>query len=948
MDPITAFIIETIITIALSYAAATIAARTQDHDRQADRKFGVRGTTTLGDTQPASFIIGRYATPGHRLYPRMTWGNANGTPNEFLVDVIGVSMLPVRGLVRMFVDGEAVTLLTGEEDATLGFPVEEYRDDDDVDHLWIKFYDGTQTTADSYLLAKFGSDANYPWQSDMIGRGVSYFIATARVNRELFPGAPDYKAEIDGITLSDPRGDNAHDNPIVAIRNILRGISYGSQWLFGPQKITDYALPSANWEPEMDKCDALVTLADFSTEKRFRCGMEVTVDTEPHLAIGELLKAASARIAEIGGIYKVLVAEPNSPVFSFTDEDIIVSEGQSYEPFPGLENTNNGVTATYPEPEAAWEMKEAPPLYDTSLEADDDSRRLVMSTAFKAVPFPFQVQRLMKAMKEEARRFRRHSFTGRPEWWEYEPLDAVQWTSDRNGYEDKLFVLSGIEDRTDAFQVVACYEQDPDDYSWTSDDQKAYSYTPIKPPRPAAQTAYGFSVEKVTSTDSNGNPRRAGIRCRFQSGLADIGATAVVVRLQSSQVIVYGPVILPYNRKSDDPYHDLFANAILPGQTYEVQGTYMPITPNRRMIESSWLSVTTDDLRYGNEDIAASVLAQLKYHEDELDRVRRIHAVALAEAMAAKGEDVIVNAETARRSFAVLAKAEANAAAIVVEAVARVAADEAEALLRVALEADVSDNTAAIVLEALTRATETGANAALIAAVSTRTNNVSASGYLHMVSQSPSAGWNVRVALGMSLTADGTRYTGGFFGELKSDGTVRLALVGNQVVIMNQSGTINALFDGTGTYINTARIVNLTVDNLVSNAISNFGKASLSTDSVNTGRACQVDFTQGASGAIGVAVGIVQCGDLGGSWSGTVSVTPQVNTGAGWGNLVGGQTRSVSGSATYVTETFVIVFAEAFAVSGNISFALNFTSGGSVGNFWKKAGSYLAVGVFKR
>lgn len=50
---------------------------------------------------------------------------------------------------------------------------------------WVKYYDGSQSTADPYLLAQYGSYPNRPWTSDMIGRGLCYAIVTFRHNPEV-------------------------------------------------------------------------------------------------------------------------------------------------------------------------------------------------------------------------------------------------------------------------------------------------------------------------------------------------------------------------------------------------------------------------------------------------------------------------------------------------------------------------------------------------------------------------------------------------------------------------------------------------------------------------------------------------------------------------------------------------------------------------------------------
>ncbi|MEC9342624.1 MAG: hypothetical protein VYD64_02145, partial [Pseudomonadota bacterium] len=551
--------------------------------------------------------------------------------------------------------------------------------------LWIKFLDGTQTTADAYLVDRFGADPNYPWEADMIGRGMAIAICTARLNRKMFPSVPTYRFEVDGYEMTDPRGDDEQENPVVAIRTILKGVSYGGDWFYGPQKISDYALPSANWEGEMDKCDALVTLADESTEKRFRFGMEIKVDTEPHVVIGELLKACNGRIAEIGGIYKVLVAEPNASVLSFDDEDLIVTEGQTFEPFPGLEATHNAIAATYPEPDEAWEMKEAPPLYDADLEAEDDGRRLVADTAFKAVPHALQVQRLMLAMRNEARRFRRHSFTGGPQWWEYEPLDAVSWTSARNGYASKLFLNTAIDDLDDMLQVVGLHEQDPADNDWSADDQVDYDTAPVVVGPPGPQAVNGWAVSPATIYDANGIARRPSIQVSFDGSLADIEAVLVTVRLQSSGAVVFFADI-PYGDPATGTKEVVLNGTFLPATDYEVQGELKPFA-GQETTASAWLAVTTPDVRAGLADIDAAVGALLAGYREDLDRLLQQVPAGFTQMLLEAGQSHVF-----RQSI----RAQANAleAVAATEQIARIDGDRSLAQL-VGLVSARSDGAAA-------------------------------------------------------------------------------------------------------------------------------------------------------------------------------------------------------------------------------------------------------------
>ncbi|MBV9549634.1 MAG: hypothetical protein JO256_08195, partial [Alphaproteobacteria bacterium] len=115
-----------------------------------------------GGVQPRTFIIGTGAVATPKLAYANTWGAAGKTPNAYLTLVIALSDLPVSGLSQIFVNGSAATYGSGTPDANKGYAIPEFNRAG-VDYLWVKFHDGSQTTADSWLVSQFGSDANFPY-----------------------------------------------------------------------------------------------------------------------------------------------------------------------------------------------------------------------------------------------------------------------------------------------------------------------------------------------------------------------------------------------------------------------------------------------------------------------------------------------------------------------------------------------------------------------------------------------------------------------------------------------------------------------------------------------------------------------------------------------------------------------------------------------------------------
>ncbi|MBV9548419.1 MAG: hypothetical protein JO256_01950, partial [Alphaproteobacteria bacterium] len=487
-----------------------------------------------------------------------------------------------------------------------------------VDYPWVKFHDGSQTTADSWLVRQFGSGANFPYGSDRVGYGIAYAIVTVRVNAELFSGPPQIVFVLDGVKLYDPRLDSSVGgsgsqrfaspstwaftrNPKVIEYNILRGITYGGAWAYGLQSLSAGRLPLASWFAAMNECDALVDKNGGGTEAQFRCGGEISFDKQPADVLAAINRACNGELAETGGLYETRCGAAGSATLSFSDDDIIITKPQSLDQFPGLDSLINAVTGRYPEPTAAWAMTDAPALYDADLESADGDRRLTANLDFELVPYLEQVERLMKASRDDARRFRTHTLVLPPECWgAVAPLTFVAWTSAREGYSAKLFKVTACTDSRDLDQIVTLKEVDPADYDWTpADDFKPKTVGPLTIAYPAAQAMSGFAVSAITITGADGRAK-AGIRLSWTtSGIDDVDGVQFQVAAQSDHSAI--------NLAGETDHFsagqlDISEN-ILSATAYSVRAKYRPISA-RDTSWSSWLDVTTDDVRLAAPDFA--------------------------------------------------------------------------------------------------------------------------------------------------------------------------------------------------------------------------------------------------------------------------------------------------------------------------------------------------------
>ncbi|HEX8048431.1 MAG TPA: carbohydrate binding domain-containing protein [Rhizobium sp.] len=563
--------------------------------------------------------MGSYATAGRRKYAG-SWGDDGKTPNAYFTDVIEIGSLPnyagERGLTSVWIDDQEVGVLWEEPHPDgRGYPVLQYRVGR-KDYLWIRFLDGTQSGPDAFLTAKFGAEPDRPWKSTMIGLGCQVVILTARYNTDLFSGIPAGLYQPHPVPLYDIRkdssagGNGAHrwdnratwepsSNPATMIYNLARGVYHGSEWVYGGQNIAAFSLPAANWMAAANACDAAVTLDGGSKEPAFRAGYEVQCDQQPLDVISELLKGCNGRMAEVGGIFKMLISTPGGAVYSFSDGDIVVTEEQDFQPFPSLSDTYNAIEATYPEPGEKWATKDVPGRYNADLEALDGDRRLPAQIQFPAVPFANQVQRVGLAMIQDYRRFRVHQISLPPDAYPLEPNDVVSWTSERNGYAEKKFLVVKVEPQPNFLTVVTLKEVDPADYDWHSGLQLPTAIGWIGPITPPSQPMVGWTVEPGTVKDAGGIDRRPAIRISCATDMDDVERVWVQVRLRETGAVVFDSDSTRY----EPPFSWLISGQwTLPNTDYEARGRYLPKS-NRPTEWSAWLTVKTPNVLIASGDV---------------------------------------------------------------------------------------------------------------------------------------------------------------------------------------------------------------------------------------------------------------------------------------------------------------------------------------------------------
>ena len=741
------FLLQTAVSLGVSALAKAFAGK-PDAPGAAAEAFAINGRVRTGGVVPRSFLLGPSMTAGSLAW-HTEWGKDGDTKNAYYTQVIALSDMPVKGLREWWLDGRKMTLSGSPSGrgTTKGPAALEYRDEKGKDHAWIRFHDGNQRSADSFLTTVVSPRAPRRYSRKRVGKGIAYAVVTFRVNDEMFTGFPRSKFVLDGMDLYDISKDSTRGGkgaqrwntpatwggdgdalPAVQAYNLARGIRYNGAWFYGMQGVTEARLPAAHWIAQIHKCRARVKGRGGAMEPIYRCAGEITVDSEIGSAFDALMTSCAGRMSEVGGAYKIYVGAPDAPITGFTDDDIVSLAPQTFTPFFGLSDTVNGVIATFPSPGEGYEQRSTRPLYRPDYEVQDGGRRLMTEVQLPFVPFPVQVQRLMRGEMKAARRARRHTFTLPARFQLIEPGAVVTWTSARNGYGAKQFRVDGVLDLPNCDLVVDLTEVDPTDHGSFDFDAEYDPVVPsdVVPVRPTAQGVIGFTATPADIKDSAAAARRPGILLRWNGTVEDIAGIMFEIRLKSSAQVVARP------ETRDFETGELLVEAgLVAKETYQLRAKYIPGHP-RAVTWTGWVEVTTNDVRLTSRDIKPAALDWSVMGQEVRDQIdaagdARASATAsdaariLADAAAAKaaGSEGAAHESQTLAATSATAAAKSQAASVASERGARVHRDKAGAHAVAAKRASVAADTAratAVVAADTAALAKTGAESAASAA----------------------------------------------------------------------------------------------------------------------------------------------------------------------------------------------------------------------------------------
>jgi hypothetical protein len=195
-----------------------------------------------------------------------------------------------------------------------------------------------------------------------------------------------------------------------------------------------------------------------------------------------------------------------------------------------------------------------------------------------------------------------------------EPLDAIWFTSERNGYMAEVFEVVDVEDRTDTLlQFITVRKRDAGDVAWTLEDDlpDVPSRTGLTPPDPTVPV---ITVAPLALPDGSGDGRRPGIRLTWDTTTApEAQLLRFDVKLSGgNESITSGTVAAEEGSTA-------IAGDLLPGEDYQVRARFVL---GRRTDWSAWMPVTTPDVRLDKSDLESPLVSEidtaLARHDDAL------------------------------------------------------------------------------------------------------------------------------------------------------------------------------------------------------------------------------------------------------------------------------------------------------------------------------------------
>lgn len=348
----------------------------------------------------------------------VTFYEATGTDNTYLHQVIVLAGHEVNSIGDIYINDEVVSidgnnLVTG---------------DTWQNKIRIKKHDGSQTTADSDLVAETTVDSNFK------GLGIAYLYVRYEYDQDVFAnGVPLITAVVEGKKVYDPRTATTSysNNAALCIRDFLTS-SYG---------LSDNAIDDISFASAANECDENVTLAGSGTEKRYTLNGIVKADRSLGDVLGDMVTACAGTLFWGSGYWKLKAGAYSSPVKTLTLDDL---RGPiNLQTRISMQDNFNTVRGTFNDADQDWITTDYPEITSATFKTEDNGEEALLDLQLPFTTSSATAQRLAKLTLYRGREQMTLSADFGLEAFQIEVGDIIAFTNSRYGFSAKEFEVIG-------------------------------------------------------------------------------------------------------------------------------------------------------------------------------------------------------------------------------------------------------------------------------------------------------------------------------------------------------------------------------------------------------------------------------------------------------------------------------------------------------------------------
>lgn len=324
-------------------------------------------------------------------------------------------------------------------------------------HFKVRYYDGTQLAADSFLMAI--ADPSSEWDSSFKGLGRAYKVVTQRYYPDIYTGAfPVQTATIMlGIKVYDPRraatgtnvdwyGTTVKSDQIAWTENAALLTAFIKCWPELPGAVPYAQIDEPELIASANVCDQTITNPDGTTEPRYTVNGMVQ-STETRDSVEEALEIAlGGHIFRRNGKWVIWAGRARATTATFSKQHIVGTD-YDYQPGPGLRERKNTVLGTWFAPTHNYTQVSIKQYQNSTFLAEDKGQELRESIHFRfASRSRFTPRRQAKIWLFQ----RRNEANVLTVDLDYEaldlsPLDVIEITEDFVGLAASRFTVAALD-----------------------------------------------------------------------------------------------------------------------------------------------------------------------------------------------------------------------------------------------------------------------------------------------------------------------------------------------------------------------------------------------------------------------------------------------------------------------------------------------------------------------